>query len=112
MKRYYHVTATILCDSPTVQHATSLSSHHDFDDTLLPRNSHATMQSTKMQPIYHVIFTRPLTGTVVFFKFMRIANQNTLLSNQNSKLNTAKTVEDNTNSISLFCYNIESKLLF
>ena len=57
MKRYCHVTATKLCDSPTVQHATSLTSHHDFDDTLLPRNSHATMQTTKMRPIYHAIFT-------------------------------------------------------
>ena len=92
MKRYCHVTATKVCDSPTVQHATSLISHHDFDDTLLSRNSHATMQTTKMQPIYHMSFTWPLTGTVVFFKFMRIANQNTLLSNQNSKLNTAETV--------------------
>ena len=72
MKRYCHLTATKVCDSPTVQHASSLSSHHDFDDALLSRNSHATMQTTKMQPIYHVIFMWHLTGTVAFLNLCEL----------------------------------------
>ena len=61
MERCCLVPVTKLCGSPTVQHATSLCSHHDFDDTLLPRNRHETMRPTKMPPIYHVTFTWPVT---------------------------------------------------